>query len=208
MRYVFLFFLCSFLLPASTYAALAPTEQTPLMEGSILRGDFVEEHCLDKDKDPVQVTGHFTVAPAYGLIWSIETPLPTEMIVTPGGAIQEIAGMAVKLPSKNLRPLYDMVKAALAGQWDVLENHFTLNRRESPNGWTMALYPKANDSGLKGYKTIVVQGDKLVQNIVLTKADGCYDTLAFSNGFVEPLSLTATEQTAFLKARKKAAESR
>jgi len=203
MRMVFLLLsLAPTLLPTPSFAALAPDKQMALTEDKVLRGTFIEQHVLDKDKSPVQMAGHFTVAPAYGLIWAVENPLPTSTIVTPDGAVQEIAGMAVKLPAKNLHSLYAMVKAALAGQWDFLEKDFTINRRETSTGWTMALYPKTPNSGLKGYKSILVQGETFVNSIVLTKPDGTYDALAFSNGAISALPLTGTEQTSFQKAQK------
>jgi hypothetical protein len=186
------------LLPALACAAEAPQAQTRLLPGSILRGHFVEERQIKGMANPMHTEGHFTLAPPRGLLWSIEKPFPTTTIITQNNASQDIGGLAVKLPAKNLRHIYDMVGGALAGDWSKLENDFNI-AESGGEQWQIVLTPKSDHPQLD-YSSITVTGSKFVESIVLVKPDGGGDSFTFSDPTYSKLSLTQPENILFSEA--------
>lgn len=175
----------------------APPGQIHLDDHKILRGRFVQEHQMSGVDTPVQTSGRFVVAPAYGLIWDMEQPFPTSTIITPKGATQSIAGITMKLPAKNLRHLYDMVGRALAGDWNGLENDFVIVRSSKAHHWQMLLTPVQGDKPKLAYNVITVSGNRFVENIVMTKADGSYDSFDFTDESLSSEPMPDKEAAAF-----------
>jgi len=197
---VFILIFAVALFPLPAHAVEAPAGQIRIDAGQVLRGNFVEQHQVPGIDGPMQSTGHFVIAPDHGLIWSVEKPFPTSTIVTPSGSAQDIGGIAVKLPIKNLRHIYEMVGGALAGDWDKLESDFTLTRGGDRDHWQMILTPRSPEDGGKPklpYTSITVSGGKFVENIAMMKGDGSYDTLNFTGEILSPAPLTHQEITVF-----------
>jgi len=194
------FFVLTFLLltlSLTAHAIEAPSGQTVVDAGKILRGHFVEEHQLGNGQMPMQTSGHFVVAPAEGLIWGIEKPFPTLTIVTPHAAVQDLGGLVIKLPAKNLRHLYDMVGGALAGDWHNLESDFTITKSGGAAHWQMVLTPLPDGQHKLPYKVITVSGSRFVEDIVLTKADGNIDMFTFSDETLAAAPPTPQESATF-----------
>jgi hypothetical protein len=191
--------LCFLLLPAFAMAAEAPDAQIKLDTSKILRGHFVEERQIKGMANPMHTEGHFSLAPARGLLWSIEKPFPTTTIITPNGASQDIGGLAVKLPAKNLRHIYDMVGGALAGDWSRLESDFNITPSGGGDHWQMVLTPKPDRSKLD-YASITVSGGRFVENIILMKADGGNDNFSFTEAKLYQVPLMPQEIALFNEA--------
>jgi hypothetical protein len=193
------FLLLIFLLvcPLAAQATDAPAGQIQINANQVLRGRFVEERQVKITDNPIETSGHFVAAPARGLIWSIEKPFPTSTIVTPNGAAQDIGGLALKLPAKNLPHLYAMVSAALSGDWSGLENEFTITRSGNAMHWQLLLTPRPNENLKQTYAAIAVSGGYFVENIVMTKTNNTYDSIGFSEEALSSQPLTANEVYAF-----------
>ncbi|MDR3424783.1 MAG: hypothetical protein P4M13_06865 [Alphaproteobacteria bacterium] len=196
MRFLFpILLLLTF--PVAAGAVEAPSGQTRLDAGAILRGRFVEEHQANAAQNPFQSSGRFIVAPARGLIWSIEKPFPTSTVVTPNAMVQDIGGMAVKLPARNLRHVYAMVGGALAGDWSGLEQDFMITRGGSARRWQMLLTPRPGKKATLPYATITISGGRFVENIVMAKADGSSDSFSFTDETLSSAALTTAESKLF-----------
>jgi len=187
--------------PFAAHAIEAPTGQIHIDTHTILRGRFVEEHQMNGGKNPMRSSGHFIVAPANGLIWSIEQPFPTSTIITPNGAVQDLGGVAVKLSVKNLHHLYNVVGGALAGDWYELEADYIITRGGNAQHWQMLMTPRPEGKSKLPYATITVSGSRFVENILMTKSDGNYDSLAFTDAALSPTPLTAKENAFFNEVR-------
>lgn len=183
--------------PSLSWAVEAPRDQVHLVVPEILRGRFTQEHQISGATNPIVSSGRFVAAPAYGLIWSIEQPFPTSTIITPKGAGQSLGGIILKLPAKNLHHLYEMVSKALAGDWNDLEQDFTVTRDRAAGHWKMLLTPRQKDKSGLTYAKITVSGKKFVENIVMTKADGSYDALRFADQALSSTPLSTQELSAF-----------
>ncbi len=198
MRFILLIFALA-TVPFMAWAVEAPAGQVRIDATKVLRGHFVEEHSMKGSRGPMRSSGHFVVAPAHGLIWGIEKPFPTSTIITPNGAAQDIGGMAVKLPAKNIAHLYDIVGGALAGDWRGLEEDFVLTRSGDAQHWQILLTPRQGNASRLPYATITVDGSRFVENIVMTKVDESYDSLSFSDEILSPTPLTSAENAVFNK---------
>jgi len=196
MRFFFLILFLA-LLPLTAKAVEAPPGQEMVDAHKVLRGHFIEEHQMGDGKMPLRTSGHFVIAPAQGLIWGIEKPFPTLTIVTPDAAAQDLGGMVIKLPAKNLRHLYDMVGGALAGNWNGLANDFDITKNGDAKHWQMLLTPRHTDQPKLPYATITVSGSHFVENIVLAKSDGSYDMFSFTDAVLSPMPLGVQEIAAF-----------
>lgn len=186
------------LFPMAAQAAVdTPPGQMRLGAGQILRGHFAEERQIKSTDNPLQTSGHFVASVDHGLIWAMEKPLPTSTIITPNGIVQDIGGLAMKLPAKNLAHLYAMISEALAGNWNGLEGDFTISRSGSAGHWQMFLTPNATNNLKQTYVAITISGNRFVENVVMTKVNGTYDAITFSDMAASSEPLTAQEAYAY-----------
>lgn len=190
------------LISASAFAVEAPSAQIPLASNQVLRGNFVQESQMKGLDQPLRWSGHFVVAPAHGLIWGIDKPFPTSTIVTPKGSVQQIGGVTVKLPIKNLQHLYAMVGGALIGDWSGLEKDYVITPGGDAAHWHMVLTPRQPAKSPLAYTSIVVSGARFIESIVLTKGDGNSDVLSFTDEVLDQAPLNAEETVAFNQADK------
>jgi hypothetical protein len=195
IRYLpLLFFL---LFPAAAAAIEAPPGQTAIGAGQVLRGRFTQESQGKDAAGPFQASGHFILAPDRGLIWGIEKPMQTSTIITPAGSVQDIGGMPVKLPIKNLKHLYDIIGGALEGDWSGLETDFIITRSGSAIHWQMLLTPRPERKSPLPYISITVTGSHFVETIAMVKAKGGSDMLNFTDEVPGHMPLAAGETALF-----------
>jgi hypothetical protein len=177
------------------------SEQAAIGTGDILRGSFVEERHLQGFRGPMRSEGQFTVAPSHGLIWDVEKPFPSTTIITTFGLTQTIQGQQVTHLSAQKIPfllhLYDMLGGALAGSWQPLEADFKVVQTEDEAGWRAVLTPRQTDNLAMPYNTITVRGHRFVEQVVLAKSDGDFDTIIFSDPALSQRPLSAAENAAF-----------
>lgn len=183
-----------------TVSADMPTARQ-LGEGEILRGQFEQERHLEGFSAPLSSRGSFVLAPGSGLIWRTETPFPIVTVITAAGLVQEMNGEetlrldGAKLPI--IARLYDMLSAALVGDWSKLEGGFDVTNDAEGEGWRVMLSPhRTGDPGMP-FESIELFGRELVEQIVLTKAGGDFDRLVFRDQTVTEGPLNASEAAAF-----------
>jgi hypothetical protein len=194
---ILLLILCLSAFSMAARAAEAPVEQIHIDENHILRGRFTEERPMKGAAQPVTMTGYFVAARGHGLIWGMEKPFPTSTIITPNGMAQDIGGLAVKLPAKNLQHLYTMISGAMAGDWKEVDNDFVVTASDDGKQWHRLLVPRPESIFQKSYSAITVSGGKFVENIVMTKLDGGSESLAFTDNVLSPGPLTPNETRVF-----------
>jgi hypothetical protein len=186
--------------PLSVGAADAPLAPLQVDASHVLRGTFVEEHQVKGLNQPMRTSGHFTLAPAFGLLWNIEKPMATTTIVTHDTSVQDIGGLAIKLPIKNLQHLYDTITQALTGNWSTLENDFSIQQMGDSHHWQMLLTALPSDKSKTPYKTITISGGRFIESIAMTSKNDSYETLSFTEESLAQLPLNAIELAAFHEA--------
>jgi hypothetical protein len=162
----------------------APTRQTALKDGQVLRGRFEQERFLKGFESPLKTTGSFTLVAGKGLIWRAETPFPVTTVMSPAGLVQEVDGKKTMSLASTRVPfmtkLYSMMSGALIGNWSDLESTFKVVRAGDAKKWELRLTPLAANDPAMPIKAIVVRGKRLVEDVVVTRPDGDHDHLRFS----------------------------
>ena len=165
-----------------------------LKDGDVLRGHFVQERHMQGFAAPLRSEGSFVVAPGRGLIWRAETPFAITTVVTPAGLVQSVDGAETSRLSTSRIPflasLYDMLTAALAGDWGGLEGAFTVAR----TGDRVFLTPlRADDPNIPSIKARL---GRFVEEVEITKPGGDRDRLVFTDQLLNARPLDAAEAAA------------
>jgi hypothetical protein len=172
-----------------------------LADNDVLRGHFVQERHLQGFTQALRSEGRFVLTPSHGLIWQTEKPFPVTTIITPNGLAQEVNGSktlnlpAAKLPF--LTRLYHMLGGALSGDWNALEQDFTIKRSGDDQHWQLDLLPKQTDNPAMPFRAIVVKGGRFVDEVTLDKPEGDFDKLMFSEQSLSSAPLAPDEAAIF-----------
>lgn len=174
-------FLLVALLPA-TYALAEGI--SALKPGDVLRGRFVQERFLQGFANPLKSEGTFILAPGQGLIWRAEKPFAVTTVMTRTGLTQQSDGATtLNLPASRapfMAGLYDMLSGAMAGDWQALEQDFTVVKAESDGGWSLQLTPtKKAPNDAMPITEIKISGKAYVEHVEIMKQGGDHDTLTF-----------------------------
>ena len=186
---------------ASAFAAPPIEDAARLKDGQILRGRFEQERHLKGFDAPLKSSGTFVLVPGRGLIWRTETPFAVSTVMSPAGMMQEVRGKetmrlaAAKLPFMS--KLYAMLGGALTGDWSALSSTFNIVRKPQAEGWSLQLVPLKADDPNMPIKSIQARGNKLIEEIEVTKPDGDRDRLLFRDQKIETTAPSAAEAALF-----------
>lgn len=171
--------------------------------GDVLRGHFVQERFLQGFAAPLKSEGTFVLAPDNGLIWRAEKPFANTTLMTSSGMAQQTDGATtMDLPASRapfLAGLYGMLSGALAGQWQALEQDFTVMKTEADGAWTLQLTPKKAVNDAMPIAQITISGKDYVERVDILKQGGDHDTLTFHDQQLTADPLDAAD-AALLKA--------
>jgi Outer membrane lipoprotein carrier protein LolA-like len=154
-------------------------------KGEVLRGRFTQERQLKGFDRPLISSGNFALAPGLGLIWRTEHPFAVVTLITAAGLVQEVDGTettrlaATRVPF--LARLYDLLGAALLGDWQVLDRQFQVTRHGDPRQWDLTLVPLAGADPLTvPFRSVTLHGGKFLDEVRIVRLDDDADRLAFS----------------------------
>ncbi len=193
MKFVLLWLLIFISLPAMA--------EEKISADMVLRGIYKETRINPGFKTPLHSAGRFVIAPSQGIIWQAEKPFVTKTVITPKGIGQEINDKksmnmdAGKIPF--LTKLYEMIGGVLAGNWDILEHDFKIQRSGTEKKWQVILTTRKPDDADMPFRSITINGSQFADKIVLDKKDGGSHILTFKNQKLSPLPLAADENAAF-----------
>lgn len=176
---------------------------TLLEKNDVLRGKFIVARSKAGGSNQQEMSGRFVAAPAYGLLWLTEKPIPATTVVKPDSVIQRLGGVSFKLPAQNLVHLYKMVSAALAGNWQALESDFDVKHSGNAQHWQTILVPKSTQKSPVPFTSVAISGGVYVEDIVLARSDGSYALFAFSDEVRSAAPPTSDELAAFQDDTKK-----
>ncbi|NJO37140.1 MAG: outer membrane lipoprotein carrier protein LolA [Rhizobiales bacterium] len=173
-------------------------EPERIAPGQVLRGQFVQERELQGFSAPLKTTGDFVLAPGEGLIWQAREPFAVTTVMTANGVSQRNGDVQMlDLPASKapfLAQLYDILGGALAGNPQALERSFEIKRSDGPDGWHLALTPKAEGAGsAMPVKAIEITGRRFVDQVVVQKDGGDRDRLTFTGQSLDRGPLDAAE---------------
>jgi hypothetical protein len=154
--------------------------------GDVLRGHFTQERQIKGFEHPLMSAGDFVLAPGLGLIWRTQRPFAIVTVITPEGLTQEIDGTettkltAARMPF--LGRLYDLLGAALAGDWQALSTQFQVTRQGDAGQWDLTLVPHTGaDPMAMPFRSITLHGGQYLDEVRIVSLDGDQDRLVFSD---------------------------
>jgi hypothetical protein len=191
-----LFFL-AMLVPMAARAA----EPQPVPPGQMLQGRFTQERQLSGMPKPLRSEGRFLLVPGQGLIWRAEKPFATVTVISPSGLAQLVEGQqTLSMPASRLpflRPFYDMLSGALAGDWRAIERNFTVTREDSGSMWTVRLVPKKADPVNAPFESIHLSGKSFVETVDIAKTGGDQERLVFTDQTLSPAAVPPDDARLF-----------
>ena len=177
------FLLC---LPGLVLAAAARAQYRRVARGEVLRGHFRQERQIKGFDRPLVSTGDFVLAPGEGLIWRTDHPFAIVTVITAAGLVQEVDGTettrltASRLPF--LARLYDLLGAALSGDWQALGTQFQVTRHGDARQWDFELVPlPGTDPMALPFRTIALHGGSFLNEVRIVRLDDDSDRLMFSD---------------------------
>lgn len=172
-------------LAAGTFATAARAQYRGVTPGQVLRGNFMQERRIKGFDRPLISTGDFVLAPGQGLIWRTEKPFAIVTVITAKGLVQEVGGTettrlaTARLPF--LGRLYDLLGAALSGDWHTLDSQFQVTQQGDATQWELTLVPHAGaDPVAMPFRSITLRGGTFLDEVRILRLDDDSDRLVFS----------------------------
>jgi hypothetical protein len=189
-----------FLVALAAPATSAQAQLRSLAAGEVLRGHFKQERQLKGFDRPLISTGDFVLDHGLGLIWRTEQPFAIMTVITSAGLVQSIDGeettrlTATRLPF--LARLYDLLGAALSGDWRALDKLFQVTRQGDPGHWQIELVPHAGADPLAmPLRSVTLRGGQFLDAAKIVRLDGDSDQLVFSGQSLgTPLTAVESER--------------
>jgi hypothetical protein len=197
------------ILAAMTGAAgtVARAQYRGVAPGEVLRGRFLQERQIKGFDRPLVSTGNFVLAPGMGLIWQTEKPFAIVTVITAAGLVQDVDGTettrlaAARLPF--LTHLYDLLGAALSGDWQALGSQFQVTRHGDAKQWDLLLEPHAGADPLTmPFRSITLRGSAFLEEVRIVRLDGDSDRLEFSDQTLGVGGLSSAEAARLREAGK------
>ena len=152
----------------------------------VLRGRFSQRKFLREIPRPLTSTGEFLLVRDRGIWWHTQTPLESELTLTPGGAAQQ------QLAASIFFALFALDLDTLARNFDL----FVMDSGEPKPQWLLGLQPR--DATLAAwFQQATISGGLHVQRITLFEAAGDRTEIDLDAATQPRSSLTPAERKRF-----------
>lgn len=173
-------------------AAVASIQQQ-LAPFATLHGKFTQTKKIQILSRPLVSSGDFALVKDKGLIWRTTQPIASAVRITPGGIAQLKDGKTTVLVSAKDQPGVSAVGKVLFAIFSLdlnrVRQHFAFRSAAAPAGkpWSAVLEP--TDPGLSKFvRSIALTGERTVEGLTLTEANGDVTSIRFSDTQASPLS--------------------
>lgn len=156
---------------ATTLKILQQLQTTPIQKGL-----FLQKKKLPFLNNPLISNGQFLQKENHDLLWKVESPVTSSMVITDQGIIIDGEAMPGN-PFSHL--IKDIFNAILQGNVELLNNNFTLQGLSTENRWTLQLTPKVALLQ-KAISTIEVSGTDYIETLRFIETAGAETTITFS----------------------------
>lgn len=185
----------------ATDAALAAIEQR-IAKVAVLRGGFEQEKRVAGFRNPLRSQGRFVLARDRGVLWTTETPFPSDMVLTGERILSRQAdgSLRIELDGRQqpaLAAANAMLLAVVAGDVRALSAHFDIAAEALPDDrWRMRLTPRRAALS-RAFASIVLTGDRYVREVEIVEAGGDRTRLQFVALSETPARLQPAEAARF-----------
>ncbi|MDP8033772.1 outer membrane lipoprotein carrier protein LolA [Pasteurella atlantica] len=162
---------------------LAITQQeliSQLQKPQNVQGNFVQQRFLKALKNPIQTSGQFTLVAKKGLLWQMKKPFENNLRVTSKGIMQYNGTEWVGNNNLAQQQQIQLFLGLLSGDISTLKQQFDLKLTGKKSAWQLDLIPNAFLMK-QIFKTIQLQGNDVVTQIILDEKQGDKTVIQFEN---------------------------
>lgn len=178
--------------PAEVQTALA-TAMPELGQTQVLRGRFKQRKFLSEIPRPLLSSGEFLLVRSLGIWWRTQTPLVSDLVLTPAGLVERNGAAPVQPGAKVAASIFF---ALFALDIDTLAQSFDLFVTDSEPHWTLGLRPR--DAAVAAwFERATIRGGERVEQVSLFESAGDRTEIDLE-AVAQPLSsLTPAERKHF-----------
>ena len=148
-----------------------------------LRGEFSQQKQLAILPQPIKSSGSFIYQRQLGLLWQIQSPLQSRTLFDQQGIhnLNQHDTTPQSRTAQGAMQLFSQLFFALIStDLSQLAQHFEISGENRPEAWRLTLTPKPGDVN-KVIKTLQLQGDRQLQQVIFTDINGDQTTIEFHN---------------------------
>ncbi len=165
----------------------------------ITRGEFTQIRQLPELTRPLRSSGRFVHDVDRGILWQVDEPAPSTLVITPGGLYRNGERQSGASPMTTLRPVF---RALFSGDMARLQDHFEVTTKAVDVGWELELSPR--DSSLAdALASITLSGDAYPHKVMIKEGEGGRTELRFA-AIEHPETLDEQTQQVFERVGKAA----
>ncbi|MBK0416812.1 outer membrane lipoprotein carrier protein LolA [Chromobacterium haemolyticum] len=173
-----------------------------LAANSILHADFAQSRRMAALKKPLQLSGRMVLSRDSGVIWSIVKPYQLGYVMTPKGVSELLPdGSRRERASRDIPGIGSvegLFRGLLAGDRNLLQQHFAVEAKGSAAAWTLSLTPKPGPLQ-KGLGAVELSGAAQLERVLLTEPGGDSTQIRFSR--IDAQSPLSAEESRLLGGR-------
>lgn len=167
----------------------------------VLRGRFVQHKHLADLKQPLVSRGHYVVARDHGLLWQVEKPVDSTLVITPDALTERSQGRQTSRISAEQQPALGAVASVLLavfqGNTKQLSRYFDIQRSgDDDTEIALTLTPKT-DAVKNFISRLELSGDRSVRHIRIDQPGGDYSVIDLTPSDDTSKALTDRERRAF-----------
>lgn len=181
---------------ACVHAALRDDIAANLKQHKITRGIFNQQKTLPILTQPLVSSGRFLYDAERGVLWSVEQPVNSKVVINAKGIFADGALLAGGSGGAMLQTLF---KGLLSGDLQQLQTQFDIREEGSRKQWRMLLTPRAQPLSA-AIDSIELNGGDDAQQLTINERQGSVTRLVLSQ-HEHPLQLSASELKEFTDAR-------
>lgn len=169
-------------------------------DAHVLRGTFVQHKHLAQLEQPLVSRGHYVVARHRGLLWQVEKPVKSKLVITPKALTETSNGQQTTRISASQQPALGAVASILLavfqGNTEQLSRYFVIHRPNDDDNNKLTLTPKTDAVG-RFIKRLTISGPDTIRHIHMDQPGGDYSVIALDPSHDTSDTLTADERHAF-----------
>lgn len=150
-----------------------------IAQPELLQGQFEQRKTIRILAMPLVSTGEFSVLKNQGVIWQVQKPIASQLLISSDGIKGADLG-----ENRAMSHVGKILNQLLSGNLAVLEEQFTVTViQQDANAWALKLVPRSIILQ-KAISEIELNGGRHIQQLVLKEATGDQTQVIFT-GFVE-----------------------
>lgn len=175
MRGMILIALLVLFAPAPAVSAAGDLPELVQRETAV--GRFVQRRQLPELERPIVSRGRFAYSAGRGLLWLIEEPVESHLVIDSEGVYQDGEPIRGSGAFGAIRPLFESL---FSGDLAPLQRDFGVTREAGGAGWRLLLTPR-DDRLAEALDRIIIEGADTPRRLVIEASDGSRTEMEFED---------------------------